>query len=80
VKKPTLHEEIAGILKENCNNWMTAHEIAEQVNDRNIYLRQNNQTLTEFPMSSNQISARINKYLEIFEKDKNQHPQRVRLR
>ncbi len=60
MNQTTLNEEIAAILTENCNNWMTTLEIAEQVNERNIYFRQNNLALKDFPMRSNQITGSIN--------------------
>lgn len=75
-----LHDEIAAILTANGNRWMTTHEIAERVNERNIYVRRNGQTLRGHPKTSSEISARVNKRLCMFERDRNQRPHRVRLR
>lgn len=75
-----LHDEIATVLTANGNRSMTTREIAERVNERNLYVRQNGQTLGECPKTSSEISARVNKRPCMFERDRSQRPHRVRLR
>ena len=71
-----LYDEIAAVLK----GWMTTREIAVRINERNIYVRRNGQTLRECPKTSSEISARVNKCSGMFERDRSQWPHRVRLR
>lgn len=75
-----LHDEIAAVLTANGNRWMSTREIAERVNERNVYVRRNGRTLRECPKTSSEISARINKRLCMFERDRHQQPHSVRLR
>jgi len=55
-----LHEAIAHVLQTN-GRPMSPSEIAQEVNTLGLYKRRDNN-----PVPSNQISARINKYLELF--------------
>lgn len=61
----TLHEEIAAILSDSGNRWMTASEIASLVNERGRY-RKKDRT----PMETGQVWARICKprYNHMFER------------
>ena len=61
---PCLHDEIAAILKENGNAWMTTREIAGQVNGRNRYRKRDGSQVTDF-----QIHGRTRNYPEMFERD-----------
>ena len=62
-----LHVEIASILNENGNRWMTSVEIAQLVNERGLYektARAKTRDVQEF-----QIRLRVRNYPHIFEKD-----------
>jgi hypothetical protein len=67
----TLHEALAMLLRENGNEWMTARELADAVNERGLY-RKKDGTRVEV----NQVHARTNNYGAVFEKDGG----RIRLR
>ena len=62
----TLHEEIAAILSDSGNRWMTAREIARMVNKRGRYRRKDGA-----PMETGQVWARICKprYSHMFERN-----------
>lgn len=74
-----LHDEIAAILRDNGNRWMSWGEIASQVNERDRYVRLGGVELEDASMTSRQISARVNKYPNLFERDGGRIPHRVRL-
>lgn len=59
----TLHEAMKLVLTEKNNCGLTAEELAEEINRRGLYLRQDKE-----PLESWQISARWNKYKELFYK------------
>ena len=63
--KPYLHEEIAAILANNANQWMTAREIAALVNRRGRYRKRDGSAVMP-----GQIAARIAKpkYSHMFER------------
>lgn len=67
----TLHEEIAEILREAGNRWLTTTEIAERVNARGRYKKRDGTAVTAF-----QIHGRTKNYPALFERDGS----RVRLR
>ena len=75
-----LHDEIAAVLMAGGNQWLTTREIADQVNERNRYVRSTGETPKERPKDSSEISARINKRPGLFERDRATRPHRVRLR
>jgi hypothetical protein len=60
----TLHEAIAIILRENGNRWMTVRELADQVNQRQLYRKRDGS-----PVEPNQIHARTKNYTALFEKN-----------
>ena len=76
----TLHDEIADILRKYDNRWTTCGEIAGRVNERDRYVREDGTPVRNEPMTSDQVSARINQYLEMFERDVSSKPYKVRLR
>ena len=67
----TLHEALAQILREHANQWMSARELANEVNGRGLYRKRDGSSV-----DSNQISARTKNYDELFEKSAG----RIRLR
>lgn len=67
----TLHEEIADILRERGNEWITTQELADAVNERARYRKRDGSTVTAF-----QIHGRTRNYGQLFERDGSQ----VRLR
>jgi chorismate mutase len=67
----TLHEALAQILRENHNRWMSARELADEVNRRGLYSKRDGSAV-----EANQISARTKNYSDLFEKDGG----RIRLR
>ena len=77
---PNLHDEIAAVLMASGNQWLTAREIAERVNERNQYVRPTGKTLRERPKTGSEISARVNARPGVFERDRTLRPHRVRLR
>jgi hypothetical protein len=68
---PTLHEEIARIVRENGNRWMTTQELAGAVNRAGNYHKRDGS-----PVDAFQIHGRTRKYGHLFERDGS----RVRLR
>jgi len=60
----TLHQEIAAILREAGNRWMTTTEIAEQVNARGQYRRRDGGPVTPF-----QVHGRTRQYRRLFARD-----------
>lgn len=60
----TLHEAMELVLGENDNRWMTVREIADAINERQLYEKRDRS-----PLDPSQIHARANKYQTIFEKD-----------
>lgn len=69
--RPTLHAEIASILDEEGNSWLTTEEIAKRVNERGAFRKKDGSLVTAF-----QIHGRTRNYADIFERDGS----RVRLR
>src|SRR5262245_32382049 len=67
----TLHEAIAQVLREHGNEWMTAKDIAAEINQRRLYWKRDGS-----PVGLNQIHARTNNYQALFER----HASRIRLR
>lgn len=60
----TLHEAMELVLRENRNEWMTVRELADAINERNLYEKRDGS-----PVDPSQIHARANKYQAMFEKD-----------
>lgn len=60
----TLHDAIAVVLRERGNAWMTAKEIAREINERRLYNKRDGS-----PLELNQIHARTKNYAQMFEKD-----------
>jgi hypothetical protein len=60
----TLHEAIGFVLEERANRWMTAKEIADEVNKRSLYRKKDGS-----PVEINQIHARVKNYGHLFDKD-----------
>jgi len=60
----TLHEALVQILRENGNEWMTVHELAQAVTERELYRKKDGS-----PVEVNQVHARTNNYKSVFEKD-----------
>jgi hypothetical protein len=60
----TLHEAVAQILTERDNQWMSARELADEVNRRALYHKRDGS-----PVEANQIHARTNNYPQLFEKN-----------
>jgi hypothetical protein len=69
--RATLHEEIAAILREHGNRWMSTHEIADFVNERGRYRKRDGSEMSAF-----QIHGRTRNYEQLFERQGSQ----VRLR
>jgi hypothetical protein len=70
-RRLTLHEALALVLGEHDNEWMTARELADEVNERRLYSKRDGT-----PVQANQVHARTKNYSTLFEKDGG----RVRLR
>lgn len=60
----TLHEELAAILQEHGNAWMTTKELAGLVNERGHYSKRDSSPVTDF-----QVHGRTRKYDQLFERD-----------
>jgi hypothetical protein len=60
----TLHEALARVLEDAGNEWMTARELADEVNRRGLYRKRDGSTV-----EVNQVHARTNNYRDLFEKD-----------
>jgi hypothetical protein len=69
-----LHEAITKVLIDNYNTWMTYREIAEEIRSRNLYVKKDGGQ-----PDNGQISARANKYPDLFEFDKRGDRVRIRL-
>ena len=69
--QPTLHEEIAAVLRERDNAWQTTAELAERVNKRGRFHKRDGTEVSAF-----QIHGRTRNYGEWFEREGS----RVRLR
>lgn len=59
----TLHAAMERVLDENENRWMTVHEIADVINERQLYEKRDRS-----PVEPSQIHARAGKYHGAFEK------------
>jgi len=68
---PTLHDALAQVLREHGNDWRTARELADEVNERSMYRKRDGS-----PVEANQVHARTKSYTDLFEKDGS----RIRLR
>ena len=62
--RPTLHAEIARILHDHGNRWMTTIEIAAAVIDADRYTKTDGSAVTDF-----QIHGRTKTYPDLFERD-----------
>jgi len=62
--EPTLHLEIARLLHEQGNVWMTTREIADAVNEAQRYRKKR----TRGPITPFQIHGRTKNYDEVFER------------
>ena len=60
----TLHDALARVLEDIGNEWMSARELADEVNRRGLYRKRDGS-----PVENNQVHARTNNYTEMFEKD-----------
>lgn len=60
----TLHEAMERVLDEHHNRWMTVHELADAINQQQLYEKRDRS-----PVEPSQIHARANKYPARFEKD-----------
>ena len=60
----TLHEEIARILRQHGNRWMSTQEIADAVNAAGNYRKKDGSEVTAF-----QIHGRTKNYTQLFERD-----------
>jgi hypothetical protein len=67
----TLHEALAQVLGEQENEWMTARELADEVNKQGLYSKRDGS-----PVEANQVHARTKNYSNLFEKNGS----RIRLR
>src|SRR5215510_5278715 len=62
-ERMTLHEALVRVLEDNGNEWMSARELADEVNRRGLY-RKRDGTAVEV----NQVHARAKNYDALFEK------------
>jgi hypothetical protein len=60
----TLHEAIAHLLQASGNRWMTARELSNAVTAQGLYRKRDGS-----PVEANQIHARTNNYVDLFEKE-----------
>jgi hypothetical protein len=60
----TLHDALARVLEDIGNEWMTARELADEVNRRGLYRKRDGS-----PVEVNQVHARTNNYEDLFEKN-----------
>ena len=60
----TLHEELATILAEQGNAWMTTAELARFINERGDYRKRDGSAVTDF-----QVHGRTRNYNRLFERD-----------
>lgn len=63
-RQRTLHKAIDLVLRERGNEWITAPELAEEINRRRLYWMKDGS-----PVGINQIHARVGNYSTWFEKD-----------
>ena len=59
--RPTLHDELAAILRESSAEWMTRDELARRVNERGLYHKRDGGTVTSF-----QVARRAHRYRHLF--------------
>lgn len=67
----TLHAAIERVLQENNNRWMHVRELADAINEEQLYEKRD-----KSPVEPNQIHARTRNYEHLFDKD----GPRIRLR
>lgn len=60
----TLHEALDIVLSDNGNTWMTAADLAAEVNRRNLYRMRDGR-----PVEGSQIHARVRNYSHLFERN-----------
>jgi hypothetical protein len=60
----TLHAALVRILEDNGNEWVTARELADEVNRRALYRKRDGSAV-----EVNQVHARTSNYARLFEKD-----------
>jgi len=60
----TLHEAMGLVLRERDNSWMTARQLADEINQRRLYTKRDGNHV-----EVNQIHARSKNYPGLFEKD-----------
>jgi hypothetical protein len=60
----TLHQAIEVVLSDRNNEWMTVHELAAEINSRQLYTKRDRSDV-----DPSQIHARANKYPHMFEKN-----------
>jgi HB1, ASXL, restriction endonuclease HTH domain len=60
----TLHEALVRVLEDHGNEWMSAREMANEVNRRGLYRKRDGSAV-----EVNQVHARANNHPELFEKD-----------
>jgi chorismate mutase len=60
----TLHQAIELVLSGRNNEWMTVHELASEINSRQLYTKRD-----QSDVDPSQIHARTNKYPHLFEKN-----------
>lgn len=59
---PTLHEAMRQVLEEHGGDWMTVHELAREIYDRELYRRKDRGAIPP-----GQVRARAAKYQDLFE-------------
>ncbi|HEY7208233.1 MAG TPA: hypothetical protein VH416_08320 [Gaiellaceae bacterium] len=67
----TLHAALAEVLRAGGNDWLTARELADEVNGLGLYRKRDGS-----PVEANEVHARTKNYTDLFEKDGS----RIRLR
>lgn len=60
----TLHDALALVLRDGGNAWMTARQLADEVNRRGLYRKRDGSRL-----EVNQVQARTNNYAALFERE-----------
>lgn len=61
----TLHDAIRKVIQESDKDWMTVREIANEINERELYSKRDGSAV-----ETNQIHARVKSYEKIFKRDK----------
>ena len=61
----TLHEELADILREHGNRWMTTQQLVDRVAERGRYLKKDGTS----DVSAFQVHGRTRNYSHLFERD-----------